>query len=188
MFRPWLRVAVPDDWTGSLTRLASALVAFLVLLGPLIGRLPTQWVFLAGGQGWLVRIVLLLVSAWVVMQLRPLAYVPLPRTIVLLGRRLRLPGSLTGRWLKIGEIDRIHVDERPDGEVFTLAMLDGLELELCPVGWRGAGRLYTSLARRVARARKRRFRAASKAPSASGQAKGVKLGKSSDARRSKAAP
>jgi hypothetical protein len=148
-------------------------LALLVLLGPLLGRLPEQWVLLAAGQAWLVRLAMVLVTGWLLMQLRPLAYLPLPQSIVLLGRRLRVPGALTGRWLKIEEIDTIHVDERPEGEVFTLAMIGGMELELCPVGWVGAGRLYVRLAARLARAKRRRLKAGQKSSTTKGDSPGA---------------
>ena len=158
MLRPWLRVAIPDDWTGRLARLGSALLGLLILMAPLLGRLPDEWVALAKGQEWFVRLILLGATAWVIMQLRPLAFLPLPQTIVLLGQRLRVPSGLHSTWLKVAEISTIHVDEHPNGEVFTLAMLNGRELLLCPVEWEGAGRLYVKLAARVNRAKKKRRR------------------------------
>ncbi len=132
------------------------LATFLLLLIPTLARLPERWEALALGQTWALRIALIVAALWLLMQLRAIVYAALPGAVVLSVRRIRIPGRLRGRWLKIDTIRRIHVDLRPEGEVFVLELDDGSELDMCGVDWEGAGRLYQRLATKVRRRRKAR--------------------------------
>lgn len=144
-----LRTARPDDWTGKLTDLAVTVVALLVVIIVLLARLPETWVALAGGRGWIVRLVLALIAAWIFMWLDNTLRALLPRTPYLIGRTLtvRLRGRRVG--LPVREIRTIHVEARPpDGrETFVVEMKSGEHHDLCPVHWNGAARIYRRLAR-----------------------------------------
>lgn len=144
-----LRTARPDDWTGKLTDLAVTVVALLVVIIVLLARLPETWVALAGGRGWIVRLVLALIAAWIFMWLDNTLRALLPRTPYLIGRTLtvRLRGRRVG--LPVREIRTIHVETRPpDGrETFVVEMKSGEHHDLCPVHWSGAARIYRRLAR-----------------------------------------
>lgn len=155
MFRAWLRVARPDDWTGSLTKAGAMIATGLLLVIPTLARLPKAWVELALGQEWAVRVVLVVASLWLLMQVRAFVYAGLPGSVVLLRRRVRIPGRLRGRWLRIEKIRDVHVDLRPEGEVFVLELDDGSELDMCNVAWEGAGRVYAKLAARLPKRRRR---------------------------------
>ena len=52
------------------------------------------------------------------------------------------------------------VDLRPDpsGEVFVIELDDGHEVDLCPVRWDGAERIYALVARAIRRGERRRRR------------------------------
>jgi hypothetical protein len=144
-----LRTARPDDWTGKLTDLAVTVVALLVVIIVLLVRLPESWVALAGGRGWMVRLVLALLCSWTFMWLNNTLRALLPRTPYLIGRTLtvRLRGRRVG--LPVRDIRTIHVETRPpDGrETFVVEMKSGEHHDLCPVHWDGAARIYRRLAR-----------------------------------------
>jgi hypothetical protein len=147
-----LRTARPDDWTGKLTDLAVTVFALLVVIVVLLARLPESWVALAGGRGFIVRIVLALLAAWLFMWLDNALRVLLPRTPYLFGRTLTIRARGRRVPLKVRDIRAIHVETRPpdERETFVVEMMTGEHHDLCPVHWNGAGRMY----RRIARAQR----------------------------------
>lgn len=144
-----LRTARPDDWPGHLTDLAVGIVALLVVIVVLLVRLPDGWVALAGGHGWMVRLVLALIASWTFMWLNNSFRVLLPRTPYLIGRTLTVRARGQRVALPVREIKTIHVETRPpDGrETFVVEMKSGEHHDLCPVHWDGAARIYRRLAR-----------------------------------------
>lgn len=144
-----LRTARPDDWTGKLTDLAVTVVAVLVVIVILLVRLPEAWVTLAAGRGWIVRLVLALLAAWLFMWLDNALRVLLPRTPYLLGRTLTIRARGRRVGLRVRDIRAIHVETRPpdERETFVVEMTSGEHHDLCPVHWNGAGRMYRRIAR-----------------------------------------
>ncbi len=143
-----LRTARPDDWTGKLTDLAVTVVALLVVIVVLLVRLPDLWVALAGGRGWVVRLVLALLCAWLFVWLDNALRVLLPRTPYLIGRTLTIRAHGRRVHLPVRQVKTIHVETRPpDGrETFVVEMQSGEHHDLCPVHWNGAARIYRRLA------------------------------------------
>ena len=144
-----LRTARPDDWTGKLTDLAVTVVALLVVIVILLVRLPEAWVELAAGRGWIVRLVLALLAAWLFMWMDNALRVLLPRTPYLLGRTLTIRARGRRVGLRVRDIRAIHVETRPpdERETFVVEMKSGEHHDLCPVHWNGAGRMYRRIAR-----------------------------------------
>jgi hypothetical protein len=151
VLRPWLKVARPDDWTGTVARLGAGLVTLILLLAALLGALPRGWIQLAGGNQWLVRGILVLFVAWSMGWARAILYALLPRAPVLLGKRLTIPLRGERIAVPVARIAALHVERRVDPlqEVFVIEMGDGTEYDVCPVHWEGAQRLYRALDRRV---------------------------------------
>lgn len=144
-----LRTARSDDWSSWLTDVIVTIVAIVIVLIILLARLPAAWIELVGGRGWIVRLALAGGTAWAFMWLDNFLRVLLPRTPYLFGRTLtiRERGKRVG--LPVRQIAAIHVEQRPpDGrETFVVEMKDGALHDLCPVFWKGAGRLYARIAR-----------------------------------------
>lgn len=157
MFRPFIRVARPDDWTGLLARSAVGVVALVLTLAALLGTLPPAWVQMVDGRPWVVRVGLLLGVAWFSVWIRALSYALLPRAPVLFGRRLFVWFHGRRIVVHVGSVVDAAIERRPDPvrEVFVLELRDGRRLDLCPVHWSGAARLYRSLVRKLGRARRR---------------------------------
>jgi len=155
VFRPWLRVAEPDDWTGTLVRVASWPVYFVVLLPVMIGRIPEGWALL--GTPVLTRILLALVAVYLLGWARAIVLTLLPKSVIQLGARLWFRHHGRRVKLRIAAITAIDVELRPRGEVFVIEH-EGQVYELCPVTWQGAERIYRVLARRVRRNNQRAIR------------------------------
>jgi hypothetical protein len=153
LFGPPIRVARPSDWSGSLARAASWVVALLGLVTVLLVRLPASWVALAWGSPELVRLALGLVVLWLIGWIRPFVYARLPRAARLFGRTLKL--GERGRRRKVAVTDVRHVDVElrppPIYEVLVVELADGTTHEVCPLDWDGAGALYAELSRRIAK-------------------------------------
>jgi hypothetical protein len=156
VFRPWLRVAEPDDWTGSLVRVASWPVYFMVLLPIAIGRIPLGMRLL--GFEELTRLALALVAVYLLGWVRALAFSLLPRAVVQYGRRVWFRHGGRRIVVRSAAITAIDVELRPSGEVFVIELEGGQIYDLCPVAWEGAQRIFKVLHRRVVRARRRRAR------------------------------
>ena len=171
MFRPWLRVARPKDWTGLVATAALWPIYFVILLTVAIGRIPTSWWVLGAGFEWLTRLEFLLVALYLLGWVRAIVYSLVPRSVVQYGRRLwfRHRGSRVRVLTK--HITAVDVEQRPPpiGETFVIELDDGAVYDLCPVDWKGAERVYAVLARRVRRAklRERRRKARAKRRAAS---------------------
>ncbi len=132
-------------------RVGVGLVAFVLLLAAVLGTLPSSWIRLVGGNSWLLRGIIVLVAMWFSVWVRAIVYALLPRSPVLLRKRLTL--LVKGRRIGIA-VDRIaavHVEQRPEPahEVFVVELKDGAEYDVCPVHWDGAALLYRALRRRV---------------------------------------
>lgn len=147
-----LRTACPDDWPGWLTDVAVGLAALLVVIVVLLARLPEAWVELAAGRAWIVRALLAGLAAWGFVWLDNALRALLPRTPYLFGRTLTIRERGARVPLRVREIAAIHVEQRPpDGrETFVVEMKSGALHDLCPIHWKGAGRIF----RRIARAQK----------------------------------
>lgn len=159
-----LRVARPDDWTGTLARLAVALAFVLsMILVPLV-PLPTAWVALAGGFPLVVRACMVLVVVAVLAVAHGLLVARLPRAVVLWGRKVRFHDGTRRRAVPIHDVAAVHVEQRPPPllEMFVLARRDGVEHDLCPTAWAGAPSLHRAIVRSVAAAERRRRRRAAR--------------------------
>jgi hypothetical protein len=151
VFRPWLRVARPDDWTGKVAWLATTAVLLMLLIAALLARLPASWLDLVGGHAAIVRVVLVLVVFYLIGWLRAIVYSRLPAAAYLFGRWLvvRVRGKAVR--VPVVMILEIHVELRPlpAGETFVVELKDGTLYDMCPTHWQGAARLYAALARKL---------------------------------------
>lgn len=156
-----IRVACPDDWTGTLARLAVVIVLLLLVVLVLLVPLPAAWVALAGGFAVMVRLCLVLVVLVVLGMAQTLLVARLPRAVVLWGRKAHFHDGTRRCAVAIDDIAALHVEQRPppQHEVFVLERHDGTEHDLCPTRWSGAPALHRTLTRRVAAAMRRRKRA-----------------------------
>lgn len=163
--RLFLRVARPDDWTGTLARLAVALAFVLLMILVLLVPLPRAWVALAWGQPLVVRACMGLVVVAVLAVAYSVLVARLPRAVVLWGRKVRFHDGTRRRAVAIDDVAAVHVEQRPppQHEVFVLERRDGTEHDLCPTAWAGAPSLHRALERRVAAAARRRRRAGKRA-------------------------
>jgi hypothetical protein len=155
------RVARPDDWTGTLARLAGVIAFVLLFVLVLLVPLPPAWVALVGGHALVVRVGLVAVVLMVVGAAQTLVVARLPRAVVLLRNKVRFHDGTRRRAVAFDEIVALHVEERPPPqlEMFVLERRDGAELDLCPTGWAGAPALHRALERGMAAAHRRRTRA-----------------------------
>lgn len=172
MFRPWLRVARPDDWTGALARFGLWPVYFMALLPVAIGRLPPSWQVLGFGFEEVARVVIALVAIYLLGWLRMVVWALVPGSVVQYGRRLWFRHRGRRVRIAVGQINTINVELRPPpvGEVFVIELTDGAVYDLCPVHWDGAARIYSVLARRVKRSKLRQQRRLARAAKARGAA------------------
>lgn len=153
VFRPWLRVARPDDWTGTLARLGLWPVYLLALLGVGLARIPSAWVL------WfepLTRLLIGLVVAYLLGWVRMVAWALPPGAVIQYGRYLWFPQGRRRVRVAISDISAIAVEQRPPpiGETFVIELGSGdVTYDLCPVHNDGAERVYAAVARKVRRAR-----------------------------------
>ncbi|WP_146658214.1 hypothetical protein [Enhygromyxa salina] len=159
MFRPWLRVARPDDWTGTLARFGLWPLYFVALLVVGIVRIPTAWWVIGASSEAVIRIVLGLAVIYVLGWVRMIVWALVPGAVVQYGRRLWYRHRGRRIRVMIPNISSIDVEQRPPpiGEVFVLEIGEATH-ELCPVDWDGAVRIYAVVARRVRRTRDRAAR------------------------------
>ncbi len=152
VFRPFLRVARPDDWTGKLASAGTGLVLAVLVLSSLLARVPPDWVDAVGGQVILIRSLQVLVSVWMVVWLRAAVYSRLPAAAYLVGKRLVFPRRGRRKVVATDSIVAVHVERRPEpaGETFVVELRDGATHDVCPVHWEGAGRLYRGLLKKIA--------------------------------------
>lgn len=122
----------------------------LAMLPVLLARLPRGWVALADGREWAVRAVLGVGVLWLASWARALLYARLPRSTYLAGRTLVVVDRDQKRQIDIREIEEVFVRLRPPpvDQAFGVRLQTGEELEVCPVHWPGAGRLYARLERK----------------------------------------
>ncbi|MCA9652744.1 MAG: hypothetical protein H6712_07820 [Myxococcales bacterium] len=160
-----LRVARPDDWTGTLSRVVIGVAFVLLAVVVVLVRLPEAWVELAGGRALVVRVALMLVEIAVLAVARAVLVARLPRAAVLFGRKVRFHDGTRRLAVPIDEIAALHVEQRPPPvhEVFVIEQRDGAEHDLCPAHWWGAPALHRALDRKVAAAHRRRARARARA-------------------------
>lgn len=154
MFRPWLRVARPDDWTGTLARVGLWPVYFLALLAVGLARIPSSW-WLADMQ-LLTRVAIGLVVVYLLGWVRMIAWTLIPGAVIQWGRRLWFRHRGRRVRVRISDIGTIDVEQRPPpvNEVFVIEIGETI-YDLCPVNWDGAERVYAVVARRVKRAKLR---------------------------------
>ncbi|MGB1276973.1 MAG: hypothetical protein ACPG77_14610 [Nannocystaceae bacterium] len=149
MLRPWFRTARADDWSGRLAGFWAIAILIPALLVALLVRLPDVWVAAAGGYRIVVRLVLFAAVWWLWGWMRAIVFAMLPATPYLiwrtlavreLGRRIRVP---------VRTIMGIDVEARPpdEREVMVVELEDGRRLDVCPLHWKGAGKLYIRLMR-----------------------------------------
>jgi hypothetical protein len=156
VFRPWLRVAQPDDWTGTLVRIASWPVYFIVLLPIAIGRIPESW-WLFDSE-LLTRLLMALVALYLLGWARTIGFTLLPKAVIQYGGRLWFRPHGRRAVVRTSAIVAIDVELRPHGEVFVIELENGQSHELCPVAWEGAQRIFAVIDRRVRRAKLRASR------------------------------
>lgn len=165
LFRPWLRVARPDDWTGALARVGLWPVYFVALLVVGLGRIPTTWWVIGAGSEALTRVVIALVVLYLLGWVRMIALTFVPKAVIQYGGRLWFRHRGRRIVVRIATVSAIVVEQRPPpvGEAFVIELDDGAVYDLCPVHWDGAERVYAAVATRVrrahARAHRRRIRA-----------------------------
>lgn len=153
MFRPWLRVARPDDWTGTLARFGLWPVYFLALLAVGLARIPPSWVLVVESLN---RVLIGLFVAYLLGWLRMIVWALLPGAVIQYGRYLWFPHARRRIRVAIADISAIAVEQRPPpiGETFVIELKHGeLTYDLCPVAWDGAERVHAAVARKVRRAR-----------------------------------
>ncbi len=160
LFRPWLRVARPDDWTGLLARFGLWPLYFVALLVVGLGRIPSSWWVIGAGSEELTRGVIAVVVIYLLGWVRMIAFSLLPRAVVQYGRRLWFRHRGRRIVVRIKTIKTIDVEQRPPpvGEAFVIELDDGAVYDLCPVDWDGAQWIYAAVAYRVRRARAREQR------------------------------
>jgi hypothetical protein len=153
VFRPWLRVARPDDWTGTLARFGLWPIYLLALLGVGLAKIPSSWVL------WvepLTRVLIGLFVAYLLGWLRMVVWALLPGAVIQYGRYLWFPHGRRRIRVAIADISAIAVEQRPPpiGETFVIEIAGGeLTYDLCPVACDGAERVHAAVARKVRRAR-----------------------------------
>ncbi|MEX1361621.1 MAG: hypothetical protein AB1Z98_00725 [Nannocystaceae bacterium] len=165
MLAALLRVARPDDWTGTLSRVVIGVAFVLLAVVVVLARLPPAWVALARGHEVVVRAVLMLLEIGVLMVARTVLIARLPRAASLWRRKVRFNDGTRRIVLPVDEIAALHIEQRPPPlhEVFVIEQRDGAEHDLCPAHWWGAPALHRALERQVATANRRRARAATRA-------------------------
>jgi hypothetical protein len=158
VFRPWLRVARPDDWTGTLARVGLWPIYLLALLGVGLARIPSSWWIVDSEP--LTRVAIALVVIYLLGWVRMIVWTLIPAAVIQYGRRLWFRHRGRRVRIPIKRITAIDVEQRPPpvGEAFVIELDDGACYDLCPVAWDGAERVYSVVARRVRRARLRAAR------------------------------
>jgi hypothetical protein len=144
-----LRTARPEDWTGKLSDLLVFVVFLSAAIAVLLARLPEAWISLAQGQAWIVRGLLLLLLFWLNLWFGNIVRTFLPRAPYLFGHTLTVRARGRRIRVPVRDIAAIHVEARPPDErdTFVVELRNGTTLELCPIAWQGAARLYARLAR-----------------------------------------
>lgn len=175
LFRPWLRVARPDDWTGSLARLGPWPLYFVALLSVGLGRIPSSWWVIGAGSEVLTRIVIALLVVYLLGWVRMVAFALAPKAVIQYGGRLWFRHRGRRIVVPIKTITTIVVEQRPPpvGETFVIELDDGAVYDLCPVAWDGAARIYATVAGRVRRAEARRQRRLNRAQRLARRASGA---------------
>jgi hypothetical protein len=155
-----VRVARPNDWTGTLARLAVVLAFVLLAILVAVVPLPTAWVARAWGFPQVVRVLMLLVVVVTLAVAHGLLVARLPRAVVLWGRKVRFHDGTRRRAVPVDDVATVHVEQRPPPlhEMFVLERRDGVAHDLCPTAWAGAPSLYRAIERSVAAAERRRRR------------------------------
>ncbi|GEM_PF-3481896 len=161
VFRPFLHVARPDDWTGILSRIGVGSAIGVLLIAAVLATLPDTWVAMAGGYSAIVRVVLTGIVLYIGRWLQAVIDSRLPASPYLLGSTLVLRCAGRSVSVSVAEIVCVRVDLRipPAREVFMIDLRDGRSFDLCPVHWAGGPRLYATLVKRVTRAARDRARA-----------------------------
>jgi len=152
VIRPFLRTARPDDWSGSVAEGALFVALVLFVVTALLARLPDGLVALAGGYEEPVRVLSLVVAIYLWSWLRALVIAALPRAPFFVAGRLVLRSRGRRRVIRRRDVAALEVEGRPpdDVEVLVVVLRDGSRHDVCPLRWRGSGRLYARLARWVA--------------------------------------
>jgi hypothetical protein len=160
LFRPWLRVARPDDWTGMLARFGLWPLYFVALLIVGLGRIPSGWWVIGAGSEALTRGVIALLVIYLLGWVRMIVFSLVPKSVIQYGKRLWFRHRGRRILLRIDSIRSIDVEQRPPpvDEAFVIELVDGAVYDLCPVSWDGAARVYAAVAARVRRARARERR------------------------------
>jgi hypothetical protein len=111
--------------------------------------LPEAWLPLSFGYEEPLRLVLLLVALYLWRWIRTIAIAALPRAPALLFGYLSFRSGGQRHRLRAREVIGVEVvaSSPDDREVFVIELENGERHTLCPVAWRGAGRLYRRLRR-----------------------------------------
>lgn len=175
LFRPWLRVARPGDWTGALARFGLWPLYFVALLVVGLGRIPSSWWVIGAGSEVLTRIVIAVVMLYLLGWVRMIVFALAPRAVIQYGRRLWFPHRGRRIVVRIETITNIVVEQRPPptGEAFVIELDDGAVYDLSPVAWDGAARIYAAVAGRVRRAQARAQRRLTRAQKLARRAPGA---------------
>jgi hypothetical protein len=155
VFRPWLRVARPDDWTGKLARVGLWPVYLVAVLIVGLGRIPSSWWVVGAGSEDLTRAVIALVVVYLLAWLRMIVFAFVPGSVVQFGRRLWFRQRGRRIMVRLKHVTTIDVEQRPPpvDETFVIELDDGAVYDLCPVKWAGAERIYARIYKIVTRAR-----------------------------------
>jgi len=155
MLRRLLVVAIPDDLLGRLAGWAARILAILLLLGTLLGRVPAAWSAFLFGSEWAVRALLALASLWIADAAGTVLASRIPAAPYVIGRRLALPTWGLPRHLSTRDLDSVRIERRPDpwGETIVIRLHDGRQFDLCPLRWKRADLLYERLRKATHRGR-----------------------------------
>jgi hypothetical protein len=146
----FFRVVRPDDWTGLAVRIVVGIAGLWLLAHAFLGPLPGFLIALCGNNQWIARAIVLVIGWYSWTWLRALITAALPRAVVLIGRRLRFRRRARRVVVDLRDIVHADVELRPPiGEVFVIELRSGQVIDLCPVHWDGADRLWARLKRRI---------------------------------------
>lgn len=124
-----------------------------MVLAAILARLPAQWVDLAWGHEAPVRVLLALISVASGKVLATVVYSRLPASAFLLRGTLAFPERGRKAAVRVSTLREVRIELRPEParEVIVVVDEDGVEHDVCPVHWAGAGGLYDALRRAVDR-------------------------------------
>jgi len=134
-------------------RWGTGTLAVLLLIPVVLARLPESFRVADHRLGILIRVLATVVVLWGIAWLRALLYCRLRAAPFLFAGRLALLDHGRRQYLDVDRVADVFVELAPPPleEIFMLELDDGTSRPLCPVGWKGAGRLYQGLRKAIDR-------------------------------------